>query len=457
MKKRNYVLYWALPLLGIIFSLIYLKRSAYNMVFADYIRLTNSYLPNPWDPSKFFVPDILTRIPLNFLARGINVTFFGFNTIFDMVLGVFGLGASAFLLGKYAKENKIGTVAFGIMMFVVFSLNKWEMLTNGTGWIHFTAFIFFYYHYMVLDRLLVQKKGKSLDSVKLMVLPFIITLGVAGPYCAIYSLTVILAYLWIWFTNKDKNEFSKKECLIYCLCVVIPFILYIISNHFVVEPKVGGNQPLLPTFFKNPLYFLKFFLASFGSIVLGNETVFKLCENFHNYILIYSLGAIVILFYGYAFYLNFKEKLYQKTIFPLIFLVSGGLNHLLILYSRWRFMGVQYGMESRYALQYQIGILGIIMTFALVSDKWKKAVTFKTAVVFFGIFIIMGNLITTSEEWKKSPYRKEYLKVKLGEVALNFEEASDEELAWFQYPYPELTVNALKILKENKLNIFRED
>lgn len=457
MKKWKHVLYWVLPLLGTIFALIYLKRSAYNMVFADYIRLTNSYLPNPWDPSKFFVPDILTRIPLNYLVRGINVTFLGFNTMFDMILGVLGLGASAFLLGGYAKENKIGPLPFGMMIFIIFSLNKWEMLTNGTGWIHFTAFVFFYYHYMVLDRLLVQKKGRPGDLVRLKVLPFITTLGVAGPYCAIYSVTLILAYLWIWFTDPDKSKLTKKECLICCICVVIPFILYIISNHFVLDPPVGGNQPLLSVLFRNPLYFIKFFLASFGSIVLGNETVFKICENFHNYILIYSLGMIVILFYLYALYLNLKEKLYTRTILPLIFLVSGGLNHLLILFSRWRFMGVQYGMESRYALQYQIGILGIIMTFAFVYDRWKKRLSFKGAAVFFTSVIIMGNLLTTMEEWKKSPYRKEYLQVKLAGVAQNFENASDEELGWFQYPYPELTVNALKILKENKLNIFRED
>ena len=37
-------------------------------------------------------------------------------------------------------------------MEVMFSLNKWEMLTNGSGWSHFFAFACFYYHELVLDR-----------------------------------------------------------------------------------------------------------------------------------------------------------------------------------------------------------------------------------------------------------------------------------------------------------------
>lgn len=40
------------------------------------------------DPDKFFVGDILTRIPLNYVARIINVTFFDYSIRFDQVLGI---------------------------------------------------------------------------------------------------------------------------------------------------------------------------------------------------------------------------------------------------------------------------------------------------------------------------------------------------------------------------------
>ena len=48
------------------------------------------------------------------------------------------------------------------------------------------------------------------------------------------------------------------------------------------------------------------------------------------------------------------------------------MNHLLILVSRYIFMpNADYGMSSRYALQYQIGILGILLTFALAAQKQR--------------------------------------------------------------------------------------
>ena len=44
---------------------------------------------------------------------------------------------------------------------------------------------------MVLDRVRCGKAGPK-DTVLLGVLPFVITLGVAGPYCAIYTATLLL-------------------------------------------------------------------------------------------------------------------------------------------------------------------------------------------------------------------------------------------------------------------------
>lgn len=72
------------------------------------------------------------------------------------------------------------------------------------------------------------------------------------------------------------------------------------------------------------------------------------------------LGLFVIGVYFLAVWMNFYYGLYKKTLFPLMLLAGGGMNHLLVLASRWIFMPNDlYGMSSRYALQYEIGILGI--------------------------------------------------------------------------------------------------
>ena len=52
-------------------------------------------------------------------------------------------------------------------------------------------------------------------------------------------------------------------------------------------------------------------------------------------------------------------------------IIAGGMNHVLILMSRWIFLRDSYGMSSRYALQFQVGILGIVLTAGLLWDRLK--------------------------------------------------------------------------------------
>lgn len=74
MKEHKKYCYMALPVLGVLFYLIYIHKAAIDLVYSDYIRLINSYLPDVWNPQTFFVPDLLTRIPLNYVSRIINVS-----------------------------------------------------------------------------------------------------------------------------------------------------------------------------------------------------------------------------------------------------------------------------------------------------------------------------------------------------------------------------------------------
>ena len=80
-----------LPFIGGLFLLWYVLHATVDVVYSDYIRIINSYLPDTLDPTSFFVPDILTRIPINiprgfqsFIAAGFDlpVTAFGKN-LFD--------------------------------------------------------------------------------------------------------------------------------------------------------------------------------------------------------------------------------------------------------------------------------------------------------------------------------------------------------------------------------------
>lgn len=51
-----------------------------------------------------------------------------------MALGVLGLGLAGLVFGMYFRQQGIGPVWYLFFTFLLFGLNKWEMLTNGTGW-----------------------------------------------------------------------------------------------------------------------------------------------------------------------------------------------------------------------------------------------------------------------------------------------------------------------------------
>ena len=456
MKKKYW--YAAMPLIGILLLIWYVQAATLDVVFTDYIRLVDTYLPDVWNPAKFFVPDVLTRIPLNYVARIINVTFFGYSTTFDMVLGVISLGAAAGVFGVFCYRRGIGLGWYLILDYIMFGLNKWEMLTNGTGWVHFAAFACFYYHYVVADRVLTGNGVKKGDHLRMILLPFVITMGVAGPYCAVYSAILLLMLGWYLWIGYRKNGRVDRRHLLYFACVLIPLLLYILSNQFAKGAPIDWEmRPLGEVFLEDPMYFIKFFVKSFGSVVLGGETMMEVFPAGRE---MFFWGCVVIGFYLLGLILYFYTKLYKDSILPLILMLSGGMNHVLIMFSRWRFMDELYGLSSRYALQFQVGVLGIVLTFAMVWQRRERLKAWKAPVGLVMTcalaVLIAGNTYTNYREIQKAPYRKIYAQ-NLLEIGHDYKNRSDEELKrTFQYKFPGVTRRALEILEENKWNLFRE-
>ena len=468
MKTFKKCVYIGLPILGVLFYLYYLQIATIDMVYSDYIRLINSYLPDVWNPEKFFVADLLTRLPINYLFRGINVEWFGYSVTFERILGVLSFGASALVLAYYCKSRRVGLGWYTVIMVFMFSLNKWEMIYNSTGWSHFLAFVCFFYHYLVLDRVY-RNHGTKQDVLKLTVLPAITTIFIAGPYCAIYSMTLIITYGFIWIRNrylilkeqKDGNlcKLTEKQLAILLFSVIWPLLLYIWSNsHAVYEHSGAVEASLIGTFFRQPEFFLKFLLKSFASIVFGVEFISERMPNVSN-LFLYLTGAGVLASYFFALWMNFHYGIYKKTLMPLMLLAGGGMNHLVVMVSRWIFLKDTYGMSSRYALQFQVGILGILLTFALVwkEDRRKMPdLMVKILALVITAVVLAGNLATTKAELSKAPYRKIHsLEVK--EILLDFENQDEDTLKQkLEYSKPGKK-EALRILKENGLNIFRNE
>ena len=188
--------------------------------------------------------------------------------------------------------------------------------------------------------------------------------------------------------------------------------------------------------------------------------------------IIYLLGVILMVGYLWSLWLNISLGIYKKTFFPLILLVSGGANHLLIFLSRYIFEKEDYALSSRYALQFQVGVLGILLTFALASQIRRKRIngglvkrTVPVLETVFCIAILIGKLgILLIVRYRKHLTEKRTLK-KLAEMAPQIPFMSDQELKEHSkeiddlYEYRKGTDkirDAFRILEENHLNIFRD-
>lgn len=460
MRQRKTIIYWLLPLLGTLFVLWYVKNATADVVYSDYIRLVNSYLPDVFNPRKFFVPDVLTRIPVNYLARIVNVELFGFSVTFERVLGVISLGLAGCVLGIYCRERRLGALWFGLATIVMFSLNKWEMLTNGSGWAHFFAFAGFYYHQLVLDRVWAGEERPG-DRAKLCVLPWLIILGAAGPYCASYAATLLITYAFCFFRDYCRNGRKKGDLryAVYGLCALLPLLLYMLSSSFAVEEHAGATgRSLVEILGDHPDFPVRFLLKSLAGILVGGEELERIIGGSAAVNrAVYLLGLFVACGYLAAFWLNIRLKLYEKTVFPLMLLVSGCMNHVLIFLSRYIFERENYGMSSRYALQFQVGILGIVLTFALAARAREGVGRLgRTAIALFCLAILAGNGYTTYCELKKAPHREENFE-KMVRLAPHIDELSDEDLAIYEYNKGRDKIEqAFRILEENHLNVFRD-
>ena len=339
-------------------------------------------------------------------------------------------------------------------MLLMFSLNKWEMLGNGSGWVCFLSIAGFYWNFVILDRMVFGRERKY-DRILLKALPAFLTLLVAGPYCGSYSLIMTMAYCALLISDYRKNRRINSEWAVDLAFVLGALGLYLLSNHFAVYEYRGATEAtLLSTLVSNPEFFVKFILEAFASPIIGIEVVSNVIKTSAGVCL---LGAAVICFYLLALWLNVKYRLWERTILPLMLILIGGVNHALVLYSRWIFLQENYGMASRYAIQYEMGIFGILLTFAAVfAIKKDRKHVLAVAAGGFICLLLAGNFYTTREELLKAPLRRLSLEQTI-ETALDYKNKTDEELGAQLHTNGERARKALEILDENNLNIFYQE
>lgn len=93
-----------------------------NIVYTDYIRLVLSYLEDVLSFKPYMSLDILTRIPINYIERIINVYLFNYSTMFDMLLGALFLTLIYYIFAKYIGKKIYIFILILLFLYYLFHL-----------------------------------------------------------------------------------------------------------------------------------------------------------------------------------------------------------------------------------------------------------------------------------------------------------------------------------------------
>ena len=454
--------------------LFYVLLSTTDVLYSDYIRLVNSYLGKPFQLGDLLQKDILTRIPLTYFFREINRYSFGYTLIFDRILGVLGLFLASKPLLLFMRKKQLPFLQQLLFLILFYSLNKWEMLLNGSGYIHFLAFSVFYDYFYALDQAFSKKSSLLVLS---LYPPFILL--VAGPYC----LAVFLScFAMFFFLALGKKLWDMKGTILLLISNGLCLFLYLLSNHYAVYEYAGAESISLREVLQNHLLFVvKFIFYGFSSMLVSGENLEALLrEGVIQGKGVVLLGAFVLFFYIFmtllylwrffassknsgtktfatknkeAFSSQQRQMAEQKQtdtnaltgenvgesfyfgLLPGLLLLHGLASHALVFLTRYMFLKESYAFQSRYALQYQSALLGAFLLLFLWKNEnraslGQKARTSQGRLAFCllisGIFLL-GTLWTDSSEWGKSMYRREHYE-RMWSYSHDLSAYSDEEL-----------------------------
>lgn len=493
---KNILIALLLSVAGFAYLTYYIFRASVDVVASDYIRIINYYLPDVTDLKYLLSWEGIANIPFAFLMRYINVKFFNYSVFFDKIVGLVGLMIFNFVTVKYALENLqnkyIKIIVSIIITFISFSLMAWEMILNGTGYPHFITIGLIALTFNIVggkqsselfstaSPMAKPNVGASTASPLLII---ITSLLFAGSYSVAYLATLIIfSVISIIATLRVKHINVGARPVIIIIVSLICLALYYKSSHSGEQlVPVGFQDVTLKDIMEADATFpVRFFLSSFASALIGVETLmFAVTYGTITNTVIFIIGIVYIIIMLWALFVGIRDIISEKhretetrsgEPMPYLYIVYGLISVALIFLARYRFVRADYGMSSRYAIQYMFLTIGIILILSkkidtiISRDKSEPEATHSgepallTLIVSaLAIFILVfGHIITTTDEMYKTDNRKLVYEF-VENVAKNYHDYTDEQLmGTFEYfRSAEHIKNALGTLEDNHLNVFQ--
>lgn len=399
-------------------------------------------------PATYFVVEIL-----RFNTVAINIIGFALSLVCLFVL------FRAYKDSMGEKHSVFELPVFLLISIQFFTLGKWEILTQPTSMGFFWRLLMFFGCFVYVSNILVKKTFTIKKTViSFLIILYTVNFGGAG-YSAAFLASIVGVIIVDWIVEFKSWDKKRYLCLggIAFGCILA---LFTYLGAGLLASNVQSSDGVQPTSLVGQLIdlltggnFVYAMLYGLTGSIVHVTTVEKLTA-----LQILMIGSVIFVLTVVSIVLYFKKKIYQRTTLPLIFIIYGYVNIVLIAMSRSGFPF--YGtIASRYIFDTLFIPLSIIWIFGLsIMDCKLRSVMGKCtfAVMMLPLVLLtMLTIQTNMTEAKIAPHRKTYY-LGLQQMILNIDEYEDGALAPFQSA-PHFVREGIRVMEKYKLSFMADE
>ncbi len=332
-------------------------------------------------------------------------------------------------------------LSFLPILFLFFSLNKWEILSLSFSFAFCVRILLYVLSFAFLNHLLVHDINDPKRWIGLGVFEAFTILTVSQLYFVSLVISALFVVCFDTLINKRANTKRVKNCLQYIIPCIVASLIYF-SGGMVQES--GATQNIVSRFFSEN-YLLSIMYGLVGSIFHESYA------NTWAVSKVVLVGSGLFLLIAIAAFLYFHKKVYEHSYMPLMCAVYGIVSLMIICFGRTSF-GPSYMLSSRYVVETQLVWIGVVWTLLYCIHDKRTAIKGIAGVCI--LFILGMTLFTSSIEMKIAPYRGLY-KDECRELAYSedIDSLPEEEFSVFQSS-KSTVLKAIKLMKKYELNIF---
>lgn len=382
----------------------------------------------------------------------INSLFFDLNTRLELFIGLVFLAGiipvlfRAFNLSIH-EDVPIAQrrLAFLLLAAIVFSFHQMHSFTYSLlAFVAFGEMLLMLVFLLVFDQVLINdQKNIPASWVVLAGIFYLLGAGVAGGGWVCY-IAAAIPVVFAWCITRHIEAKKVVRVCVGLLAISIP-----VSLTFMIVPEHSVSGSTWTAFD----YLLRHGGEAFQYVatLLANSVVdVNTVENIGFGKLIIPIGMLVLMAHVAVVYLFFRFGIWKKTYFPLYLIMLFWTFALALLLFRLPMFGVANAAAPRYATTLQTGTIGVVWIFIVVFLNVKHRFQW-TGVSALTLGVASLYLFHLNIAVHAAPY---YQKVAMNFVGI----VRNEQFEKFSVacPHENICKEGVRVLKEHKLNIFKE-